>query len=178
MTEEIWKSVVGYEGLYEVSNLGRVKSVSKIVKYRRWGATTEKKLNEKIIKPSASLYYHVTLSNDRIKKDFLVHRLVAIAFLPNPESLPDLNHKDGNKLNPLLDNLEWVTKSENHKHAYRIGLKPTGEKHHRAKYDDAKILQVRSDFNNGETNQKQLSIKHGLPHSYVNSIVNNKSRCL
>lgn len=110
--DEIWKPVIGYEGLYEVSNLGRVKGLE------RQGNWRDNILTQCMI----GNYVKVSLTVNGKSQNKLVHRLVAQAFIPNPENKPEVNHKDGNKLNNCLDNLEWVTKSENIKHAYRTGL--------------------------------------------------------
>lgn len=102
--EEIWKDIKGYEGLYQVSNLGRVRSLN----YRRTGVT--------IILPPKKIntgYYRITLCKNGKKKRFFLHRLVAIAFVPNPNNYPIVNHKDRNPLNCAADNLEWCTVSYN-----------------------------------------------------------------
>ena len=102
--DEIWKDISGYEGLYQVSNLGRVKSFRESAKFR--------KPEELILKPSLinSGYHVVTLySKDRKKHKFQVHRLVAEAFIANSKNLPCVNHKDENKINNQCDNLEWCT---------------------------------------------------------------------
>lgn len=95
---EIWKPIKGYEGLYEVSNLGRIKSLN----YNHTG-------KEKILKPTKDRYGYlqVTLCKNNIKKQYTVHRLVAEAFIDNPDNLPQVNHKDENKQNNNVDNLEW-----------------------------------------------------------------------
>lgn len=101
MKKEYWKPVVGYEGLYEVSNWGRVKSI-------RFG-------KERILKPFTNKdgYLLVTLSKNGTHKKFQVHRLVALHFLPNPDNLPEVNHKDENKLNNNAENLEWCNRKFN-----------------------------------------------------------------
>ena len=104
---EIWKDIKGYEGLYQVSNLGRVKSLSK--KYGHG------KRNEKIMACSLRKdgYISVSLFKKSKGKTFGVHRLVAEAFIPNPDNLPQVNHKDENKQNNYANNLEFCTKKYN-----------------------------------------------------------------
>lgn len=101
---EVWKDVKGYEGLYQVSNQGRVKSFRESTKYGMQ--------KEYILKPSLinSGYHVVTLyAPNRPKKKFQIHRLVAETFIDNENNLPCVNHKDENKLNNCVDNLEWCT---------------------------------------------------------------------
>jgi hypothetical protein len=114
---EIWKDVVGYEGIYEVSNYGKVKRLETLVKNKNG----YRLVKEKILKIPSHIYQSVFLSNGKIKQHY-VHRLVATAFIPNPLNKEQVNHKDGNKLNNNLSNLEWVTKAENQLHAIENGL--------------------------------------------------------
>ena len=102
--EEIWKDISGYEGLYQISNLGNVKSLN----YSRTG-------KERILKPGTDKdgYLLVTLYKNRNKRPFKIHRLVAKAFIPNPDNKSDVNHKDENKTNNCVDNLEWMTRMKN-----------------------------------------------------------------
>lgn len=101
---EIWKDIKNYEGLYQVSNMGRVKSLN-------YHNTKE----ERILKQKKDKYgyYRVVLCRNKIKKDCLVHRLVASAFLPNPNNLPQVNHRDENKQNNCASNLEFCTAKYN-----------------------------------------------------------------
>lgn len=116
--EEIWKDVVGYEGLYQVSNLGRIKS---LIRYTlNYKCNKEKILNNRI---SKSGYCYIYLSKNKQIKGFRVHRLVAQAFISNPNNLPQVNHKDGNKKNNSVNNLEWCTAKENTNHAERNSLR-------------------------------------------------------
>ena len=112
---EIWKDIEGYEGFYKISNFGRVKSLKR-------KDTKGRTVRERILKPCiVDGYYSVTLYKD-IRKIFKIHRLIAMAFIPNIENKPFINHIDGNKKNNSIDNLEWVTNQENIKHAFKIGL--------------------------------------------------------
>ena len=106
---EIWRNIKDYEGIYEVSNLGRIKSIS------RNGTIKE----NRILKPNKVMgYSQVGLQKYGTRKYKKIHRLVAEAFIPNPENKKEVNHKDGNKTNNCVDNLEWVTTSENQLHSY------------------------------------------------------------
>lgn len=104
-----WKSIDGYDGLYEVSNTGEVKSL----------------LKDRLLKPSNTTrgYLEVTLTKNKTHNKFKVHRLVAHAFLINPENKKCVNHIDGDKHNNFVSNLEWCSDSENREHAYRRELR-------------------------------------------------------
>ena len=121
MKNKIWKDIPDYEGLYQVSNFGEVKSLPKI----RNVFSSNYIAKERILKPALndSGYKIVVLTKNKKSKSLRVHRLVALAFIPNLENKPQVNHKDGNKLNNHIDNLEWCTNSENEIHAYKLGLK-------------------------------------------------------
>jgi NUMOD4 motif/HNH endonuclease len=114
---ELWKSVVGYEGLYEVSNRGMIRSLDKELKHDSRGGISVRK--GKILKPGLrDDYRSVVLTNsDGCSNSKKVARLVAEAFIPNPKKLPQVNHKDLDKQNDHVSNLEWMTNSQNHKHA-------------------------------------------------------------
>ena len=111
--EEIWKDIEGYEGIYQVSNTGRVKKLAN-VSYRlnRWGTITEYHQAEKLLIPALDgkkNYLFISLSKDGIKILRTVHRLVAETFIPNPHKYKCVNHKDEVKTNNRVDNLEWCT---------------------------------------------------------------------
>ena len=133
LPNEIWRDVVGYEGLYQVSNFGRVKSFQKN--------------KVKILKSNVGIggYLRVILCKDFDKKNCFVHVLVAKAFIPNPEGKKQVNHRDGNKENNLVSNLEWMTPKENIKHAFYTGLRKSGCKHFRAKFAAEQVREIRRD---------------------------------
>ena len=108
MTEEIWRPVVGYEGLYEVSSYGRVRSLDRYDSKNHF-------IKGRILKLSddGRGYLFVQLSSNGKVKKFLVHRLVAIAFIPNPDNLLEVNHRNEDKSNDNVDNLEWCTRKYN-----------------------------------------------------------------
>ena len=114
---EIWKDITGYKNLYQVSNYGRIKSLAHIN-------------NRGVYRPECILgnrlsdrgYHTALLYNNGKPKSFRVHRLVALEFIPNPNNKPHINHIDGIKSNNCIDNLEWVTISENLKHSFKLGL--------------------------------------------------------
>lgn len=139
--KEIWKNIIGYEGHYQVSNLSRIKILARsIVKYR----TDIKKsaihnMPEKILKTCIAKqdgYVVCNLKREGKSKSFLVHRVIALAFIPNPNNYPQINHKNGIRHDNRLDNLEWCTGKQNSIHAYKVNkrtppwLGKFGKNHH------------------------------------------------
>lgn len=130
--KEVWKPIVGFEGLYEVSNTGKVKALQRTVTaHNGWPRTFHEKIltlhSSKLTERHPKPMYHVELWKDNKRTVKMIHRLVAEAFVPNPDGKPQVNHIDGNRMNNSIENLEWVTCSENSDHAYRTGLaKPHG----------------------------------------------------
>ncbi len=140
--KEQWKKVAGFEEFYEVSNLGRFRSLPKVIN-GRWGRT---KYKGKIITPTKHSHGYGVLSlvGEDGKSSVRSHKYVALAFCDNPENKPCVNHIDGDKMNNRADNLEWVTHAENTQHAYRTGLmlNPKGDDCHNSKLneDDVKCI--------------------------------------
>jgi len=142
--EEVWKDIEGYEGLYEVSNLGRVKSLSRIDSLGR-------KYKEKMLRQSNSRgYLHTSLSKDNNSKSYQTHRLVALTFIPNPENKPQVNHMDENKTNNRVDNLNWMTSKENNDWGTR------------------KSRAIKSSINNPKRDYLELGKKFSKPIYYIN----------
>lgn len=126
--EEIWKWIYGYENMYQVSNLGRVRSVDRDV-YCEVSPNKLQHIYGKVLKQGTNHkgYPIVYLSKDGKQKTITVHRLVALTFIENPLNLPQVNHIDGDKTNNHVSNLEWCDNSYNQIHAHKTGLFPRYE---------------------------------------------------
>jgi len=118
---EVWKDITGFEGFYMVSNTGKVKSLDRWIVNSKGSLRFFKGCN---IPPKLNRvgYLRCPISKEGRCYFKILSRLVAMAFIPNPENKPEVNHKDGNKLNNKASNLEWSTVSENRKHAWDLGL--------------------------------------------------------
>jgi len=174
LSNEIWKDIPGYEGLYQISNKGRVKSLLKTV---RLGRNT-KIIPEKIIKTkNKDRYQGCSLSKNSVGKKLMVHRLVAESFVPNPENKPQVNHKDGNKDNNSADNLEWVTVSENAIHAFdnslRTGVK--GEKNNFSKLTIDQVFEIRKLLRSRTMLQREIAKIYNVTPSAISDIYSGKS---
>ena len=158
---EIWKDVKGYEGLYQVSNLGNIRNIKK----------GRKQKNRKLIINKFG-YISFTLCKNGIKKMRRVNRLVAIAFILNPENKTDVNHIDGNKLNNIVENLEWTTRQENETHAMIHGLKAKGETSGVSKLKEKQVLKIRS--LKGILSHRQIAIKFNISKTNAGDIIRRK----
>lgn len=128
--KEIWKDIKGYEGLYQISSFGNVKSLDRYIINKNGDKQFFPK--KYLTQGFSNGYLKVTLSKNNKQKTFRVHILVAKAFIPNHKNKSEVNHIDGNKSNNRIDNLEWNTRSENELHAYRNGLAKPSDKQKQA----------------------------------------------
>lgn len=125
--KEIWKDIIGYEGIYQISSFGRVKSLDREEYVPGFSRRRIRKGRILAQVKNHGGYMLVHLSRDGATRKISVHRLVAKMFIPNPDEKTTVNHIDGDKTNNMSNNLEWATMSENVSHAFRTGLKkPTG----------------------------------------------------
>lgn len=174
--KEEWRPIKGYEGFYEVSNLGRVRSLD-----REIVRNDERK----------QFYHGITLKNIITKIGYAavflcknnkytlshIHRVVATAFIPNPQSLPQVNHIDGNKQNNHVDNLEWCTAKQNTIHAFNTGLIKSGAKHHASKLTFEQVQKIRNEYIPYDRlhGGVALSKKYGVSPETINKIIHNKT---
>lgn len=171
---EIWKEIKNYEGLYEISSKGRVKSLARIS-----GSCVRK---ERLLKLNTTKdgYSFVSLSKDSKQKSFRIHRLVAEAFIPNPDNKETVNHKDGDKSNNHIENLEWATREENIQHSYDLGLKKPmmGGLNGNAKLSKGDILFIRENYKKGDRggfSSVALGKRFGVSHRVILLVASGKS---
>lgn len=153
---EIWKEIIGYEGLYEISNTGLVKSITRNI----------------ILKPRISNgYFRLGLTDKYGKRPhFLVHRLVGLHFIHNPNNYPIINHLDGNKLNNDVTNLEWTTYQGNTRHSFKTGLR---KKHHsNYKLSEEQVIEIRS--LDGKMTLEKIGELYSIHKGMVSRIINRK----
>ena len=163
-----WKDILGYEGKYRVSTKGEVYSEisGKILKQFYRGSRPDNK------------YLVINLCENNKQKTVGVHRLVAQAFIPNPNNLPCVNHIDGNKDNNCVENLEWCTYSENNYHAFRTGLKkiPSGTRNKNSKLTYDEVVEIKKSLILGhpEFGTRPLAKKYGVDHKVIMDIYHNR----
>lgn len=166
---EQWKDVVGYEGLYQVSNHGRVKTMARLHRENRPYMKKERLLNPPI---NSAGYPQVALYKDKKGVIHSVHKLVATAFLDRKAEHQVVNHIDGNKQNNHVDNLEWCTYGHNHSHAIRTGLivMPTGERARGSKMsNEARHFMI--ELKSAGMSSKHIGWLFGVVEGTVNDII-------
>lgn len=144
---EKWKDIPGYDGMYQVSDEGRVRS------WKRHAGRPGKRNEPVILKqtPDSPGYLRVSLWNDGVRKMGVIHRLVPELFIPNPENKEYINHLDGNKFNNNASNLRWSTPSENALHAYDSGLRKGG------RMSKVKAKKLKKDLISGDLSTSRAS---------------------
>lgn len=177
--KEMWKDIPGYEGYYQVSNRGKVRSVARTIKYSgRWGKTTKTiggKLKKLVKDKNGYLRTSLYKNGKSIRRGS--HQLVAWAFLPNPQKLTCINHKNGIKDDNRVENLEWCTPEYNENHAKENGLKAKGVQNGLSKLTPRDIKDIRERYVKG-VNQynpgtgKSLRDKYKISNTHLIRIVN------
>lgn len=174
-----WKDIKDYEGLYQISNTGLVKAMAKTWlsgEYRNSLRSKPETIIKCSIKPNG--YKQCTLSKNGKVLNKRINRLVAEAFIPNPENKPEVNHKDGVKSNNHVSNLEWCTRQENLLHAYKNGLlKPArGENQGNSKLKNKVVDEIREKYSTGNYTYKQLADEYDIYFGHVGKIIRKEIR--
>lgn len=169
--KEVWQTIAGCEH-YQVSNLGRVMSLSRFVKRNGF----DFRIAGGIVKTRVTEFGYVQVEikdSDGKRKTWKLHRLLATTFIPNPDNKPEVNHRNGIKTDNNLENLEWVTRSENMKHAFATGLKhPTvGSDHKLSKMTDEIVMALRT----GKVRNIDVSRDYGVSLGAVKCAKNGKN---
>jgi hypothetical protein len=173
--KEQWKDIEGYLGVYQVSNLGRLRSLERECYNPRYGKFIRAGRIMKTPLHSTG-YPFCTLHKDGIAKTFKVHRLVAGAFLARPSNRDYVNHKDGDKTNNNVSNLEWCTPSENMRHAHKLGLNTSlkkGAAHHKSKLTEKDVLRIRHIFKDPKNalTKKEIANQYNISDVSISYIV-------
>lgn len=183
---EIWKDIKRYEGLYQISDLGRIKTLDKKVRNKirgKWGYSIrkEKVMKIKITKRKGAEGYHeITLRKNGKPTSFMVHRLVGLNFIPNPDNKEEVNHKFGIRGDNRASQLEWMTKKENMKHAFDRGSWSNMDNPVKgvlckwAKLTDEKVIKIRDEYELGKISTRKLAEKYNISHSIMWGVVTRK----
>jgi len=172
--KEIWKDLVGYEGIYKVSNLGNVYSVKREVPIN--GGHKYVGGHNMINVKNTAGYIEITLRGIGKALNKKVHRAVGEAFIPNKYNKPFINHKNGIKTDNRVENLEWVTEKENVRHAIDTGLKEgwSGTDNPKAKLNYKLANKIREEYAVGDVKQSDLAMKYGVVQSSISQIILNR----
>lgn len=156
LNQEVWKDIPGFEGFYQASDLGRFRALNRAIV--RSNGIIENKPG-RILKNNyySNGYIQLILYVDKIRSNFIAHRVIAEIFIPNPNNKDTVNHKNGIKNDLRVSNLEWCTRSENSCHAYRTGLSKAnpkkGEDNSRTKLTNLEALEIRRTYRPGKVNK-------------------------
>ena len=173
--KEIWKPIKGFELTYEVSNFGNVRSIDWMQIHSHTGRKFLKKGKPISIRVGTTWngYSSVGITKNGKQVSKLLHRVIAESFISNPENKPCVNHKNGIKTDNRLSNLEWVTKSENSKHSFKIGLQSNkGESHPQSKLKNEDVSKIRNLYKDGFTSYQIWKYKYPcLSYTTVKDVI-------
>jgi hypothetical protein len=164
--KEIWKDISDYHGIYQVSSCGQIRSLDHFDKYGRLKkGRILKQTKDKGDYLVVNLYRNGKLTKGK------VHRLVALTFIPNPNNLPEVNHKDGNKSNNYLSNLEWCTSKENSDHKINVlGKHNRGKRPGKVEYTEKEVREIKVLLKEGFLSQRDIAKLYGISKSTINNI--------
>jgi hypothetical protein len=175
--EELWKPIKGFEQFYEASNLGRIKSIGRIVHQTHMDKYKKERMMTPYLNPKKYLCTKLYDGFDN-SKSFTIHKIIALTFLENPNNYIEVNHVDGNKVNNRVDNIEWCSRSHNVRETYRLGLKDPskymGSGNKTSKLTEEQVLSIREEYKNKSLNQRQLAIKYNVGNTLIGMIVHNQ----
>jgi hypothetical protein len=159
---EVWKPIKGYEDFYEVSNTGKIRSLPHPTKRVGTGKVLKAHLSNQ-----GYFIVRYRRPDERAVKAFLVHREFAKAFIPNPHNLSDVNHKDGNKINNSIENLEWCSHTDNVRHAFKTGLVASGEDRKASRLTSKAVKEIREKYIPRTYSQYKLAKEYGVSQSTI-----------
>lgn len=169
---EIWKDIPGYENMYQASSIGRIKSLAKI-------DASGHRRKEKIIKPGIDSdgYYNLHFCRNSIKKNIKAHRAIAFAFIPNPQNKPQINHKNFNKLDNRIENLEWVDCKTNIQYTHKMGMANSakGEQCRHAKLNVNQVKEIRLLYKINKLSFKKLAEMFKVNKQNIRFIINKET---
>jgi hypothetical protein len=170
---EQWKNIPGLDNCYFVSNIGNVMSKERLEISTRRTTIRKTRFLHKIIDRNG--YYTTRLMYNGKQRIFLIHRLVMLAFVGVDKNRPFVNHKNGIKNDNRLENLEWVTRSENAKHAFRLGLQSNkGEKHPSHKLSSSQVEEIRSKYIPRKYSARKLAAEYGISKTNILDIIHKR----
>jgi hypothetical protein len=174
MDIEVWAPVPRFLGLYEVSTLGRIRSLDKYINSRWPGHNRTVKGRILSTSPNEHGYIRPSLiDHNGVEKRYSLHRIVAEVFIPNPDNLPQVNHKDGDKANNKVSNLEWITCQANIIHAFKNNLKKgvDSEACHFSVLTKEDVLKIRELFASGVYTKSQLAKQYNVNYTNIRRII-------
>jgi hypothetical protein len=174
-TDTFWKAIKGFEGKYEISNKGVIRSLDRYVNN---GVGTQSLIKGKVLvlREGTSGYLGTVLYDNGRRLNIELHRQLALTFIPNTDNLEQVNHIDGDKLNNELNNLEWLSQKDNVRHAFRLGLNntPRGDVHKSSKLNSKAVGIIKRELNHG-LSQQNLATRFGVHQSTIWRIANGLS---